>query len=143
MARRILWLACLSIACAALVSSLSGCGGDGIVRHQVSGKVTFREQPVEYGTIAFEPEASVGQIAPSSFVRIEHGAYQTAKGDGPTTGKYKVRVMGFDTSKMKKNTPPEEIIETPELFPAYTLSVEIPPPGGKLDIEVPNSGRPR
>ncbi|MBI3462359.1 MAG: type II secretion system protein [Planctomycetes bacterium] len=43
----------------------------------------------------------------------------------------------IDKSKMKQNTPPEEIIETPELFPAHTLSVQIPPPEGRLDIEVP------
>lgn len=122
------------VACAGL---LPGCGGDGIKRHQVTGKVTFQGQPVEYGTIFFEPEASVGLIAPTSSARIEHGEYQTAKADSPTTGAYKVRVMGFDQSKMKKNTPPEEIIETPELFPAYTLSVEIPPPQDRLDIDVP------
>jgi hypothetical protein len=120
---------------------LAGCEGDGLERHQVSGTVSYQGRPVEYGTIVFEPEASAGQIAPTSFARIESGKYQTERAESPTTGRYNVRVMGFDKAKMKQNTPPEEIIELPELFPAYSVSVEIPPPDDRLDIEVPSKGR--
>ena len=91
----------------------------------------------------FEPDASVGKIAPTCFARIENGSYQTARAESPTTGKYKVRVMGYDKSKMKKDAAVGEIIELPELFPEYALEAEIPVPGGRLDIEVPAGSRSR
>ena len=127
------------IATTALVlgSSLAGCGGDGITRHQVSGQVTYLGQEVEDGAVVFEPDASVGKLAPTSFARIEKGRYQTDPAESPTTGKYKVRVMGYDKSKMKQNPAPGEIIEKPELFPEFTLSADIPVTDGKLNIEVP------
>jgi hypothetical protein len=117
--------------------AFAGCGGDGIDRHQVSGTVTYQGQQVQDGAIVFEPDASVGKIAPTSFARIEGGRFQTDREQSPTSGKYKVRVMGYDKSKMKKDAAPGEIIDMPELFPEYTLQTEIPPPGGKLDITVP------
>jgi hypothetical protein len=102
----------------------------------VTGKVTYQGQPVEYGAIVFEPEDSIGKIAPTCNARIENGAFRTELAESPTTGAYKVRVWGYDKSKMKTNTTAEEIVETPELFPEYNLRVDIPPPSGKLDIEV-------
>ena len=61
--------------------------------------------------------------------RSQNGAYQTAPTESPTTGKYKVRVMGYDKSKMRTDAAPGEIIEMPELFPEYAFDAEIPPPG--------------
>ena len=90
------------------------------------------------GAIVFEPEASVGMIAPTSFARIEQGAYQTERKESPTTGKYKVRVMGYDKSKMRTDAAVGEIIEMPELFPEYQMQAEIPPKDGRLDIVVPD-----
>jgi len=130
------WLGCLAIFAA-------GCGGDGITRHQVSGKVTYQGAPVQDGAIIFEPDASLGAVAPTSFARIEGGSYQTTRAESPTTGKYKVRVMGYDKSKMKKDAAVGEIIEMPELFPEHALETDIPIPGGKLDIEVPATKGPR
>ncbi len=121
---------------------LTGCGGEGFPRHQVSGKVTFQGNPVEYGAIVFEPDASIGKIAPTCHARIENGAFKTDSAESPTTGTYKVRVTGYDKSKMKPNPAPGEIVDTPELFPEHVLQVEIPPPGGRLDIEVPSASSP-
>ena len=120
-----------------LAATLAGCGGDGISRHQVSGTVTYQGQEVQDGAIVFEPDASIGRIAPTSFARVEKGRFQTDRAQSPTTGKYKVRVMGYDKSRMKKNPAQGEIIEMPELFPEYVLEADIPAPNGKLDIEVP------
>jgi hypothetical protein len=119
---------------------LPGCG-EGFPRHRLSGKVTYQGKPVEYGTIVFEPEESIGKIAPTGFARIENGAFQTDRAESPTTGAYKVRVLGYDKSKMKLDAGPNEIIDTPELFPEHILRVEIPPPDGKLDIEVPATAK--
>ena len=121
-----------------LGASFLGCGGDGITRHQVSGTVTYRGQIVKDGALVFEPNASIGMIAPTSFARIEQGSFQTEKKESPTTGTYKVRVMGYDKSKMRTDAAPGEIIEMPELFPEYQMQVEIPPKDGRLDIVVPD-----
>jgi hypothetical protein len=115
----------------------SGCTGDGIVRHQVSGKVTFQGQPVNDGAIILEPDASIGKIAPTSFARIENGSFRTTRAEGPTTGKYKLRIMGYDKSKMKKDAAVGEIVDLPELFPEYAIDIDVPVKGGHLDIEVP------
>lgn len=116
---------------------MAGCGGDGLERYPISGTVTFKGQKVEYGTIVFEPEASVGTIAPSGYARIENGLYKTSQEESPIKGDYRVRVMGFDKSKMKKDAAPGEIIATPELFPAFETKVTVPPPDGNFDVEVP------
>ena len=118
--RTVPWIAGISLA-------IIGCGGESFSRHQISGNVTFQGQGVEYGTIIFEPDASIGKLAPTSYARIENGAFQTAAKESPTKGKYKVRVMGFDKSKMKTDVEPGEIVDTPELFPEHVLNVEIPP----------------
>jgi hypothetical protein len=120
---------------------LAGCGRDGVPRHVVTGNVTFQGQPVEYGTIVFEPEASVGRIAPRGMARVENGYFRTDREESPTTGAYKVRVFGFDKARMKQNPEPGEIVDTPELFPEYTFQVQIPPPDGRLDVQVPESGQ--
>jgi hypothetical protein len=133
---RSLWAAALATCVIA-----AGCGGDGITRHQVQGSVTYSGQPVQDGAVVFEPDASIGKIAPTSFARIENGSYATARAESPTTGKYKVRVMGYDKSKMKKDAAVGEIIDLPELFPEYSLETEIPVQGGRLDIAVP-AGKP-
>ena len=119
------------------LSLIVGCGGDGLVRHQVSGTVTFKGNKVEYGTMVFEPESSVGTIAPTGFARIENGSYKTDLQESPVAGAYRVRVMGFDKSKMKKDAAPGEIIDTPALFPEYQTQLEIPPPAGRFDVDLP------
>jgi hypothetical protein len=132
------WTA-LAISLPYFLAGLIGCGGDGIVRYPVAGKVTYQGQEVQAGAIIFEPDISVGQIAPTCFARIENGSFQTAHDESPTTGKYKVRVMGYDKSKMRTDAAPGEIIDLPELFPEYSLEANIPVPDGRLDIEVPVS----
>jgi hypothetical protein len=120
-----------------LLVAAGGCGGDGITRHEVRGTVSYQGKAVQDGAMVFEPDASIGMVAPTCFVRIENGQYRTAPSESPTTGTYKVRVMGYDNSKMRTDVAPGEIVELPELFPEYELRVEIPPTDGKLDIEVP------
>ncbi len=62
----------VAVCCAAII----GCSGEKGTRHQISGTVTFRGNPVEHGTIAFDPDESVGAgFAPSSYAHIENGKY--------------------------------------------------------------------
>ena len=67
---------------------LLGCGGPDSGRASVSGKVTFDGEPVKAGQIAFEPQGP-GRMG---IAQIVDGAYQMPPQQGPTPGKYTVRI---------------------------------------------------
>ena len=123
------WLCSLAVACAAL----AGCG-DGMKRHRVRGTVTFQGKPVESGAIFFEPTASVGKVAPTVYLPIRDGKFDTGD-QGPVAGKYRVVVGGVD--KAKNRVDDDGITHTSQLFKDYAFEVDIPPPNDTLDIEVP------
>ena len=125
-----------SLALASLV--MMGCGG-GVSRHQVSGTVTHMGKMVERGSITFEPTASVGKIAPTGTAKIENGKFETARDQSPTTGRYTVRVVVHDMNRIREmeQNPKKEFVGTLNWLPPYELTVEIPPPDGQLNIDVP------
>ena len=125
------WFCSLAVVCVAL----AGCG-DGLKRQRVQGTVTFQGQPVEFGAIFFEPTASVGKVAPTVYLPIRDGKYDTGD-EGPVAGKYRVVVGGMDKSRNKVDD--DGITQTPQLFRDYTFEVDIPPPNNTLDTEVPAS----
>lgn len=126
------------------LSSLAACCfvlascGEGLNRQRIQGTVTFQGEPVEFGAI-FEPTESVGKTAPTVYLSIRDGKYDT--GDkGPVRGKYRVVVGGTDVSKPK--VVENGTIRVPQLFKDYTFEVDIPPPNNTLDIEIPTSQKP-
>ena len=128
---------CVIVPCLSLtLISLTGCGGEGFKRHQVSGEVTFQEKRVQSGVIVFQPDQSVGKLAPTTYTKIENGAYKTPRNESPTNGLYHVIVKGADLKNMIAN--PDGTYTTPPLFPEFQMDVQIPPPKGKLDIKVPD-----
>jgi hypothetical protein len=127
---RISRLGSLALVCLAL----AGCGGDGLDRHRIQGTVTFQGQPVAFGAIFFEPTASIGQTAPTVYLPIRDGKYDTGN-KGPVAGKYRVVVGGIDKSKERVDS--DGITQTPQLFKDYVFEVDIPPPNNSLNIEVP------
>lgn len=117
--------------------TLAGCGrGDGLKRFPVSGTVMFEGQPVAFGSIFFEPTASVGEIAPTVYLPVRNGKYD-AEDKGPIAGKYRVIVGGQDQSK--RHVDSDGITHTQQLFQDYKFEVEIPPPNNTLDVKVPAS----
>lgn len=136
--------------CGMLGMLLTGCG-ENLSRYPVTGKVTYLGKEVEMGSIMFEPEESVGKLAPTCYAAIENGAYKTLAAESPTKGAYKVHVMVMDKEKARPASDSAKSSQPIVLRPAqrseYVVSVEIPPPGGKLDIDVPaeekrSTGRP-
>jgi len=88
---------------------VAGCGGDdsGIARrYAVSGKVTYKGQPVEKGTIVFEPtDVTKARVASGA---IENGFYTlttTGEKDGALPGDYKVCIISrsVDMSGVEAN----------------------------------------
>jgi hypothetical protein len=122
---------------AAVGLALAGCGrGDGLTRHRIKGTVTFAGQPVAFGAIFFEPTASVGKVAPTVYLPIRDGKYDTLD-KGPVTGRYRVIVGGMDQSKQRVDS--DGITLTPQLFQDYKFEVDFPRPDGLLDVDVPAS----
>jgi hypothetical protein len=83
----------------------SGCGDDtGLSkRYPVSGKVTYKGQPVEKARISFIPTTPEGRPAAG---QVENGRYSLTtmtQDDGAIPAKYKVTVLAqeMDTSEMK------------------------------------------
>jgi hypothetical protein len=124
---------------AAFCAALTGCGKEAFQRHEVSGTVTYQGAPVERGMIIFEPKESVGRQAPTCYVVIRDGAFRSPRDESPAPGQYRARVFGLDVANMPEQVPGDEDNEgAPPLFPEYVFDVEIPPPNGRLDIEVPD-----
>jgi hypothetical protein len=122
----------------ALIALMPGCGGgDDFERFPISGTVTFGGAPVEYGSISFQPDETIGDVAPSVYASVEDGQYHTDEDEGPTRGRYHVHVFGFDKARMRLDVPPGTPIETPVLFPTYELEVDIPAPDNEFNVDVP------
>lgn len=80
---------------------VSGCGGDGRnKRYKVSGKVTYKGQPLANGTIQFYPEKASADNPGASGV-ITDGYYTLsatgAEGDGAYPGAYLVAIESRKT----------------------------------------------
>jgi hypothetical protein len=74
---------------------LAGCGGrGGPERAAVHGKVTFDNQPVQEGIIAFIPTDG----GPSSGGKIENGTFDIPAESGPSLGPQRVEIRAFRTT---------------------------------------------
>ncbi len=76
-----------------MVLFVVGCGQRGPARHNLSGTVTFRGQPVPAAWIHFDPDTSQGNSGPSSSAKVENGRYKTFPDKGIFRGAYMVTVM--------------------------------------------------
>ncbi len=120
-----------------------GCGGgDPFNRQQVSGTVMYEGQPIPRGSIWFEPDASVGRDAPTGFAVVRDGQFETQPDRSPVAGPHTLRIAGFDGSPPDDDEwdSPAEYMGEP-LFAEYTTTAEIPPPDGRLELEVPSQRR--
>ena len=89
------------LACVMLTQFL-GCGGADSGRASVSGKVTFDGEPVKMGQVSFEPQGQ-GRMG---IAQIVDGAYQMPPQQGPTPGKYTVRITADRPTGKTAQAPP-------------------------------------
>jgi hypothetical protein len=120
------WLLHLPIV-ALLFSLLAiGCGvADN--RNHISGKVTFKGQPVPAGRIYFDPDPSKKNDGPQGYADIQNGQYDTTQdGKGGPGGATIVRIQGRDAAGKA-------------LFLEHKVQVDLPSGATSKDFEVPES----
>lgn len=120
--------------------SLLGCGGDGT--YHVSGKVTFKGQPVPAGKVFFLPDGTKGNSGPAGYADIKDGEYNTASGGKKAkAGAIIFAVEGFDPKsppkKIDRKADPEGEITTTILFARYEKQIELPTAASTQNIDVP------
>jgi hypothetical protein len=127
--------------CALLVLPLAGgCGSGGPVRHEITGRVNYKGQPVEDGIISFEPEEGQGS---KDGAQILNGAYRIPKDKGLFPGKYRVSIVIGDGIPPNANVAPASP-EAPPRLRGLTPGRERAPPEynarSTLVREVKNAG---
>jgi hypothetical protein len=119
----------------------SGCGSG---QATVEGKVTFEGQPVEQGTIVFEPADGTGAVAGG---KIENGKYRLGTEEQLTPGNKIVRILAMRTTGKKIPAGPPAaddvmIDEVQQYIPSHynvqsTLTVQVAAGKGTHDFELP------
>jgi hypothetical protein len=108
-----------------------GCGGNaGPRRHEVSGTVSYRGQPVPVGYVSLEPDPTAGNFGPGSMAKIVAGRYRTDRGRGVVGGPHRVRIIGFD------GTPADGLGDGARLFAEVVYSVDLPKKASVQDFDV-------
>lgn len=131
----------------ALSLMLAGCGGDGLKRVPVTGKVTAKGVPVDHCTVQFLPLGSTpGQGGLGGTDR--EGRYTASSGaiTGLPPGEYKVRLSREVAPDGTPVVTREQLMVNPQVrdsIPArYSgtgspLKYTVPESGGVIDIDIP------
>ena len=147
----LIWLTRRPCATAIFITALlilSGCGGDPLGRHAISGNVTFNGAPLEKGNIAFTPTE---KSSTSGGAVIEGGKYSIKQDKGLPVGKYRVQInapVPGTGGTAQTNAPPGEPIPPPqEMIPPdwnekseHTIEVNEKGPY-KYDFNVEKKGK--
>src|SRR5271156_6808303 len=102
----------------AAVMALAGCGpGHGMTLGRVQGKVTYKGEPVKYGTVSFVADTSKGTNGPIAMGNIkDDGSYVLSTsdaGDGAVVGHHKISVVGLDPTPIPGEKPAPSPEESP------------------------------
>jgi hypothetical protein len=110
-----------------LITTLCGCvGGDSLPRQEVSGKVTLGGQPLDVGSIEFQPEASAGGPVVPGGALIATGTYRLAREQGLVPGTYKVMIFSHGARTGSSSDPGAQTAPPPERIPArYNVSTTL------------------
>jgi hypothetical protein len=115
-----------ALACAAIV----GCQkSNGLM--PVTGRVTWKGNPIPIGNVFIEPDASLGNKGPQCRSSIISGVFASRSEFGAVSGPVIVGVEGFEQRPDKEFPVP--------LFPHYAFKTEIPKGRATLDIVVPEN----
>jgi hypothetical protein len=124
--------ACRLSVLAAMLGLVAGCSGSQPQAVHLSGKVTFKGQPVPAGYISFTPDFGKGNPGKEvRVVQIKDGLYDSAqeKNVGVYPGPTIIRIAGFD------GKPQPLFAQGKQIFNPYELHETIE--AGTRDFEVP------
>jgi hypothetical protein len=102
--------------------ALTGCGSNnGLSLGRVQGKVTYKGEPLKFGTVSFVPDTSKGTGGPIAMGNIkDDGSYVLSTsdaGDGAVVGHHKISVVGLDPTPI----PGEKAVPSPEESPLEVM----------------------
>jgi len=119
---------------AVTLSALVGCSSQPKLA-QLSGKLTFKGQPVPAGWIAFTPDVAAGNLGQIKVLQVKDGIFDSSKESEPglKPGKYNLRIAGFDGIKIPLFGQGKQI------FNAYTEDFEVPEGTTTKEFIVPPS----
>ncbi len=119
------------VAASVLVACFAaGCSGPAV--QQLTGKVTFKNQPVPAGRVFFLPDPTKKNTGPGGFAEIKNGKYDTrAKGAGSPSGALIVRIDGFDGQTTSENPLGQP------LFLTHEMLIDLAPGTATHDFDVP------
>lgn len=123
---------CLAI----LAIVLSGCG-DGTQRYTVSGKLTYKGQPVPSGFVQFQPDVSQGNRGPGVGAQVVEGHFVTEK--GIVGGPHLVTIYGMDGVVKKTKGADDSTPQPKPLFPDYKTQFDFPQKNFEWNVDVPSS----
>lgn len=108
----------LALSVAATLLALAGCSNNGLHLAKVHGKVTYKGQPVQKGTVFFMPDEAKGTVGPAAMGGISaDGSYVLSteqSGDGVIVGLHKVGITGFDPNPVSGGAPAADPETNPE-----------------------------
>src|SRR5262249_27638724 len=124
-----------SLLLAVLLGLAAGSSGPEVKKVQVSGKVTFKGQPVPAGWISFQPDGSQGNPGKEvRLVMIKDGVYDSSQekdASGVYPGPTIIRIAGF-------NGKPEQLFyQGKQIFTPHELRETVQ--AGTKDFDVPAS----
>jgi hypothetical protein len=122
---------------ALLCGAALGCGDDST--HQVSGKITFKGQPIPAGMIYFIPDESKGNSGPTGYADIKDGQYDTSAegGQGAAGGPMIIAIEGIDPNAKPDKADPSGEVTAKSLFPRYETTADLPKSDSTKDFDVP------
>ena len=128
---RIVYSGSAALLAGVVLVAFAGCGSggyDGPQRAEVTGTVAFDGAPVANGTINLIPQSEGRQVG----VTIIDGTYTFAGNDGPTFGKYKVEIFGFEPKETPEGAD-EDHGSSKQILPAkFNAETEL-----ELDVSGP------
>jgi hypothetical protein len=136
------------VAITALFLTLPGCGGDGLRRVPVRGKLTAKGVPVAHATVQFLPVGSTkGQGALGRSDQEGNFTMASGKLSGVVPGEYKVRLSRQIVRDGSPILNREQLLENPdarESVPRRYAAIEstplkatVPESGGVVNVEIP------
>jgi len=97
---------------------LASCSDNGLQLAKIHGKVTYKGQPVQKGTVFFMPDEEKGTVGPSAMGGIAaDGSYVLStdeSGDGAILGSHKVGITGFDPDPVSSGVATPDPESSPE-----------------------------